>query len=289
MLNGSTVAAVGLALLDSGLLSLSQAYLVVAGSRLGAAFIVVMIGAVEYFQGKSESLRDSCSVGILAFLITYTTYVPGILAGYYALNRFELGFLEVVGPKAVQYSIGALFAPAVETASNALGSGGGLLFAILLMFFSLKHFDMAFAGLGERKIRSNYIRFLLSNRWYSFIAGAVLTLVTTSVALSLGIIVPLYNRGYIKRKEIIPYMMGANITTLADTVMAAIVLETSLGMKALLVLAISSSVFTILALVFYRQYFYLLKTTFDAIVTDSRVLGAFVLSLTLVPLLLFVI
>lgn len=58
----------------------------------------------------------------------------------------------------------------------------------------------------------------------TFLLGALVTTVTMSVSLSLSILVPLSVRGYIRRENIIPYIMGANITTFVDTLMAAVLL-----------------------------------------------------------------
>ncbi len=46
VLNGATSAAIGLALFESGLIEFTQVFMVISGSRLGAAFIVILIGAL---------------------------------------------------------------------------------------------------------------------------------------------------------------------------------------------------------------------------------------------------
>ena len=51
----------------------------------------------------------------------------------------------------------------------------------------------------------------------TFLLGALVTLLTMSVSLSLSILVPLSMRGYVRRENVIPYVMGANITTFIDT------------------------------------------------------------------------
>lgn len=50
--NGSVVAALALSLFQAGLVSLSEAFLMVAGSRLGGAAIVVLVGVFEYLQKR---------------------------------------------------------------------------------------------------------------------------------------------------------------------------------------------------------------------------------------------
>jgi len=50
------------------------------------------------------------------------------------------------------------------------------------------------------------------------------------------VIVPLYNRGHIKRNEIMPFVLGANIGTLFDTLIVAIALNTAVGVLTVLAL-----------------------------------------------------
>ena len=58
-----------------------------------------------------------------------------------------------------------------------------------------------------------------------FALGAGVTLATLSVAVSLTLLVPMALRGTIRRDAIVPYVLGANITTFVDTLFAAAALE----------------------------------------------------------------
>ena len=51
--------------------------------------------------------------------------------------------------------------------------------------------------------------------------GCLVALITMSVSVALTVLVPLVAKGYVKREDILPYIMGANITTLGDTMLAA--------------------------------------------------------------------
>lgn len=286
VLNGATSAAIGIALLESGLIELTQVFMVVSGSRLGAAFIVIFIGVLEYLQGKSEDLTDSCSVGILTFLLTYTIYIPAVILGYLLITSFDLGLLETQGPEALKYSLTVVFQPIVDLFTGLIPAA--LLFglSVLLLLVSLKQFDKSFQGIGPQKMRDDYIRFFITNKWISFSFGAFLTLVTTSVALSLGIIVPLYNKGYLKREEIIPYILGANVTTMISSIIAAIVMNSTTGMKAVLTLTVTISLTTLIAMIFYRSYYRIIQASFDRIISNHIILLVFVISLLFTPIIL---
>jgi len=289
VLNGATSAAIGIALFESGLVTLTQLFMIVGGSRLGAAFIVVFIGFLEYVQGKNDDLGDSCSVGVLTFILTYTVYIPAIIVGFFLMRNFEMEFLETSGPVFLRYSLTTLFDPFVVFLSN-ISPAASITFigSVILLIASLKQFDKAFKGLGKEKMREDYMRFLITNRWIAFGVGAFITLVTTSVALSLGIIVPLYNKGYIKREEVIPYILGANVTTMISSIIAAIVLNSITGMKAVLVLSITIILSTLVALIFYDTYYKIVKKSFDQVMSTDRNLMYFTAFILLMPILLLV-
>lgn len=288
VLNGATSAAIGIAFLESGLIELSSTFMFIGGSRLGATFIVVFIGLLEYMQGKNDDLRDSCSIGIIQFLATYIVYVPAIIIGYFAMQYFDLSFLQVSGPAWLNYGLDTLFRPLTELMTALFNPPLLFISSVLLLVVSLRIFDRAFQGLGEEKFRSRYLRFQLSNKWIAFAVGAAITLVTTSVALSVGIIVPMYNRGYFKRKEIIPYLMGANLTTMISSIVAAVVIKSSLAMQAVLTLTLAVTFTTFLALIFYSKVYALIQKTFNAIMVEDRYLILFTGLLLLIPPLLIV-
>lgn len=283
-LNGTTGAAIGLSVFNSGIIGEAQLLTMLAGSRFGAAFIVILIGVIEYMQGKSDSIKDSASIGIICFLIAYSVYLPSTLIAYFASKNLALESLAVSGPSILQNSILSIFKPLTNQIASLTGPGLGFFTALGLLIVSLRIFGFAFNGLNAERLRGNYLQFLMGNKWISFTTGALLTLITTSVSLSLGIIVPLYNEGYIKRKEIIPYILGANLTTMISFVIAAMIVGTKTGMRQVLILGLGILISTSVALVFFERYFYLLQQSFDRIVRNRFVFLAFVVTLVIMPL-----
>lgn len=286
VLNGATSAAIGIAFLESGLITVSNAFMMISGSRLGAAFIVIFIGVLEYIQGKNPDLRDSCSIGILQFLATYIMYLPAIILGYWLLENFDLSFLQLNVPPQFYYGLDVIFGPAVTYASENLIAPVSFIGAVLLLVWSLQVFDKGFKGIGGEKFRSKYLRFQLTNHWLAFGLGALITFLTTSVALSVGIIVPLYNRGYFRRKEILPYLMGANITTMVSSLMAAAVMRSGEGIMVALLLTFTVTLVTIAVLLFYDTFYKYFKKLFDGIMLKDSYLIGFSLALLFVPLIL---
>ena len=68
---------------------------------------------------------------------------------------------------------------------------------------------------------------------------------TLSVSVALTLLVPLVANGYLKREDTIPYIAGANITTLADTLVAAILLGNPDAVRVVLAEVIGVAIVTV--------------------------------------------
>ena len=82
----------------------------------------------------------------------------------------------------------------------------------------------------------------------SFGLGCLVAFLTLSVSVALTLLVPVVANGYLKREETIPYIAGANITTLADTLVAAILLGNAVAVRVVLAEAIGVAIVTVLLL-----------------------------------------
>jgi sodium-dependent phosphate cotransporter len=82
--NGSVVAALALSLFASGLLSAPRLFLLVCGSRLGGAAVVVFVGVLDFLGAGRQSLSESVRMGLLTFLVTFSIHLPATAAGYLA-------------------------------------------------------------------------------------------------------------------------------------------------------------------------------------------------------------
>jgi len=88
-----------------------------------------------------------------------------------------------------------------------------------------------------------------------FTFGSLITLVTLSVSLSVTILVPLALKGYVRRENVVPYVMGANIATWADTLFAALILDSPGAFTIVLTEMVSGAIVSFFVLVvLYRPY-----------------------------------
>ena len=123
-----------------------------------------------------------------------------------------------------------------------------------------------------------------------FSLGALVTAISMSVSLSLSILVPLSARGFVRRENVIPYIMGANITTFIDTLLAAVLLNNPAAFTVVFVEMVSISIISlIILLTFYRSYQRIILKFMTWVTTNNRNLGIYVIALLVVPILLMLI
>jgi sodium-dependent phosphate cotransporter len=87
VLSGSPVAAVALGLFSAGTIDQIETLGMIAGSRFGAAFVVLLSGTLHYLRGRRQII--TVATGVLSLLVTWTIYAPATL-GAYALLRSGL-------------------------------------------------------------------------------------------------------------------------------------------------------------------------------------------------------
>jgi sodium-dependent phosphate cotransporter len=281
VLSGSPVAAASLALFAAGATNELQTFTMLTGSRLGASFIVLLVGFL--YAVRSKNRRESIGMGVLALSMTAVVYVPGMFLGYGILKSGLLEGIQWQASAEINTVIDAVWGPIVDLLAGAIP--GPLLFpaGLAVILASFKLLDQVLPSLdGERAAERR--RNWLKKPWPMFLLGSLAALLTLSVSVALTVLVPLASKGYIKREEAIPYIAGANITTLADTLVAAMILGNPVGVQVVLAEAIGVGVITLLILAFaYRPLQRGIMALDEWIVATTPRLVLFVAGLFILP------
>jgi len=282
-LSGKPVAVLALTFFASGGISRLESFTMLSGGRLGAAFIVLLVGFLYSTRGRDR--RESVGTGILALSLTALVYVPGMFIGYGVLRSGLLHGVNLTSGN-VSSAVDLVWGPAVTLASNHLPAWALVVIGVAFIIVAIKLLDRVLPELdGERRAEGNGSK--LRKPWSMFAFGSLVTLITQSVSVSLTVLVPLAAKGYIRRQEAIPYIMGANVTTLADTLLFAIVVGNVVGIQIVLaefigVLAVTTSVLLFL----YRPVTRAVVAVDEWALSSGRRLAGFVAALFVLPTLL---
>jgi Na+/phosphate symporter len=217
LLSGSPVAALTLSLLAAGALTSAEAFGMIGGSRLGAAFVVLVIGALADLRARRREAR-SAYIGVTALVATAVVYVPALALAWLGLERGALRALRVEGRELA--GVGErLFGPLLA-ALAVLPRAALFLLGIAALLAAFRALDRALpdlAGRDQPLLPADHVAY---RPWFMFGVGLAVTAVTLSVSVSLSLLVPLAARGFVRRENVWPYVLGANVTTLVDTLLA---------------------------------------------------------------------
>ena len=283
VLSGSPVAAVAMSLFAGGAVSDLDAFSIINGTRMGASLIVLVVGFVSYATGRRNP--DGLYIGVVALLTSITLWGPAMPLGLLVLDQGWLNGAHVSSPGALTSFVGAISDPVVEPLLDALPRL--LLFVAgigaLVLGFAL--FDRSLPSLERPGTRFEALSQALQQRYAMFGFGVLVTLLTLSVSLSVTILVPLALKGYVRRDRVVPYVMGANIATWVDTLLAALLLDSPTGFEIVLTQMLAGSVISLVVLVFlYRPYTRLILGTAHKVSSSRRSLVIFLAALVLAPL-----
>jgi hypothetical protein len=283
VLSGSPIAAASLGLFAGGALSKLQTFSMLSGSRLGASFIVLLVGFLYSVRNRSRNRGESIGVGILALSLTAVAYLPGMLIGYGLLKSGMLGPIRWSASRDVLSAVEVIWGPSLNLLKDNLPGWLLLPVGLGIVLVSFKLLDRVLPEVdGERATgaRARWLR----RKWPMFALGCLAATVTLSVSVALTVLVPLASRGYIKRDEAIPYIMGANITTLADTLIAAMITGNHAAVQIVIAEAVGVTLVTTAYLAFaYGPLRRGILALDDWLVASNRRLLTFVGSIFVLP------
>ena len=220
-LSGSPAVATALTLRAEGHISEVQGFTMATGGRMGAAFVVLLV-AVLFAARRDEGKRMApISTAVMTLVITFAMYIPGALIGLLLLRSGSFQGLSLASPPAFGDLIEVVYGGIVETVATwpapILFLGG-----LVILVISFKLIDALVPELDESRFEGSRLMWLRS-KWPMFGLGILVTIVTMSVSVALTVLVPLVGKGYVKREDLIPYIIGADIGTLVDKLLIAFI------------------------------------------------------------------
>lgn len=285
VMSGSPVAAAALTFFDAGVITQMETFTMITGSRMGASFIVLFIGFIYVLRGRNRA--TSLSMGLTSLTVTWTTYLVGLVLGVVILRTGVLNGVQLETGAALSSVIDLIFDPIVHILNSFLPRWVLFVMGMAVILVSFNLFDRCLPEMAIKESQVGRVSRLVYRPWVMFLLGAGVTMISMSVSVSLGILVPLSNRGFVRRENVIPYIMGANITTFIDTLLAAVLLNNPPAFTVVLTEMISIALVSLFILTFFFGTFE--RATLDLvakITANGRNLALFMAVLFVVPIVL---
>lgn len=292
VMSGSPVAVASLTMLGGGVITTDQSLTMLTGSRLGAAFVVLTVSFLyaTRSRGNPERRRASLSIGIYALVLTAIVYLPALTLALPLLRSGALDPIDLVAPASFLDVIETAVGPIVDLLTWAVPETPGLLFlaGLLLLLVSVRLVDLALPEAADAAQLEDHTDWR-SRKWRMFAIGSLVALVTMSVSVALTVLVPAVAKGYFRRRQVMPYILGANITTLGDTLLTAFLVEKPDAVHVVLAELFCITVITVVLLALCYRPLQEWVTRFTDWILDSRTrTTAFIGVLFVVPLLLII-
>ena len=300
VLSGSPVAATAISLFGAGTLTKLQAFTMLSGSRLGASFIVLLTGFLyatkqakaQIASGVSNGSNGSTNggrsasigIGIQAMTMTAIVYLPGMLIGYAIIRAGWLDGFDLHASGKLDAVLGKLWGPIVDFTAARVPGWSLFLIGLGAILVSFNLIDRVLPQVSSDATASKRAAWL-KHPWTMFFLGCIVATLTLSVSVALTVLVPLAAKGLVKREEALPYIMGANITTLADTLVVAMLQPTPDAAQVVLAEAVGVTIVSLFILAFvYKPVQRSVLRLDDYLVASNRRLALFVGTLFLVPI-----
>ena len=213
------------------------------GSRLGASFIVLLTGFLYAMRHPNRSRGESVGIGIQAMTMTAIVYLPGHVDRVRDHPRRAGSTGSTCTPRPSWTRSSASSGGRSSTSRRARLPGWALFLVglgVILVSFNL--IDRVLPNVSSDATASKRARLAEAPVDDVRASGAWSRLLTLSVSVALTVLVPLAAKGYVKREEALPYIMGANITTLADTLVVAMLQNTPVAAQIVLAEAIGVTI-----------------------------------------------
>jgi solute carrier family 34 (sodium-dependent phosphate cotransporter) len=253
VLSGSPVAATAISLFGAGTLTKLQTFTMLSGSRLGASFIVLLTGFLYAARNRQDPNRgEPIGMGIQAMTMTALVYLPGMMIGYGIIRSGLLDGLNLHASGKLEAAMSVVWGPVVDAIEGVVPEALMFFVGLLVILVSFKVLDHVLPQVSSDTTaakRASWMR----RPWTMFALGCIVATLTLSVSVALTVLVPLAVKGYVRRDDALPYIMGANITTLADTLVVAMLQRDPVAAQIVLAEAIGVTIVSLAILAFWYQ------------------------------------
>ena len=282
VLSGSPVAATSLTLLSGHAISQAESFAMINGSRFGASFIVLFVGFLYYLRQRRNP--DGLYIGVVALLTTFTIYTPSMLIGFLALGGNWFDGVSAGAPPGVAAATENSFGSLADRADDALPALALFVLGVGVLLVSFQLFDRVLPNLDPPSPRLERVLTFFHRPLTMFAMGGLVTLVTLSVSISLTLLVPLSLKGVVQRHGIVPYVMGANITTFIDTLFAAVLLDSPLAVTVVVTqMVVTAAISLVVLLLLFEPYQRAILGLAHRVTANRRAFVGFLAAIFVVP------
>jgi len=208
-----------------------QTYVAVAaiiGAEVGTTVTTQLVSVFGYIRKERQRFQTSFLVAMLHYWYNFCTLMIFLTVELlfkvftYIAQTGSLFFSKIPGISAIP-SIFNLITPWVHFLLQYIPAWIGLVGGCVLLLISLKNSEKYLSAIFASEVSKSLIRSTFGSTPKAFLAGLIFTIIVPSTSVMISILIPLVTTGIIDTSYyILPYILGANIGTVFDVMIAAL-------------------------------------------------------------------
>jgi sodium-dependent phosphate cotransporter len=224
---GPSVAAI--AMLSAGALTLSAALFFIFGTFIGKTITANLIALLSGAQRRKD-FRHGFEIALTGNIYSVSLFVIATIieigTGLFSKTAQSVGHsiqnarLTIAIPNAVEILTGPIVTPILQRFHILIV----FIVGFILLLLSLEIFTKSvlhFWG-GPRKGRA-FIKKYMGTTTKAFFAGLLITLILPSTNLTVSLLIPLAVAGVLRLRVAVPFIIGANVGTTSDVILASFI------------------------------------------------------------------
>jgi sodium-dependent phosphate cotransporter len=217
-----------IAFVSVGAMPVSIAVATIIGAEVGTTVTTQLVSVVGYFRQERDKFRTSFLVAMLHYWYNFSTliiffFVEFFFGTFTAIAQGgSIFFSRIPGLMEIP-SIFSLITPWVDFILEHIPAWLGFIVGCLLLLLSLKNCEKFLSATFSGELSGNLIKSTFGSAPKAFLAGLFFTILVPSTSVMISMLIPLVTTGVIGTGYyILPYILGANIGTVFDVMLAAL-------------------------------------------------------------------
>ena len=280
------------ALVSAGIIPMITAVGIILGAEVGTTITSLLVSVIGYMRRDIKMFKSTFIIALIHFWYNIGTLLICLtleltLGVFSNIAIIGSEFFSQVPGMALIPSVFDLVSPWVKFVLRYVPGWIGLMGGCALLIFSLSRSERYMTRVFKTDVSRRLLNTAFGSVTKSLLAGFIFTALVPSTSVMVSLLIPLAAAGIIDASyNILPYILGANIGTVFDVMIAALATGDPSAIGVWLVHLANNLLGAAVFLPFLRQFSNFVEKTNDFITVSWKRTVTFVASFHILPLLL---
>ena len=194
----------------------------IMGTRVGTSITALFIAFL--IHAKRRDFRHGFEIGLANLVYAIPIAIAMFLLEFFTGFFHKVGDYFVVFGSPFKYNIIDLIVLPLINLLSFIPAHLKIIFGVLLLVGSLKYIPKFMINIWGEKYLKRKINKFLNKKYRSFLLGLGITALLISTSITITFLIPLVVTRITKLKNVIPYMIGANLGGVSEIILGGFVL-----------------------------------------------------------------